>query len=110
MAGISLLKPLGETVAFTIGSLLAFNTLVAVVCLVLRPQRWTRRLCAITGYADTILVAGGLACGAAGLLDESKVDLMPYAVVYLIVVVQWAALRLISYYRLRDPSALWWPR
>lgn len=90
--------------------LLAFNAVVAVICLVLTPRTWTRLLCAITGHFSTVLVGLGVACGASGLLEVIRMDVSDYIRLYLVLLAEVAALRSSSYYRLRDSSALWWPR
>lgn len=91
--------------------LLAFNMLVVAASLGLKPRPWTRVLCAITGHVDTVFVLLGVACGKSGLLDDLKgeLDLAPYAALYLVLLAQLAILRIISWYRMQDHSALWWP-
>ena len=89
--------------------LVLFNALVAVICLVLRPRRWTRLLCAITGHVNTLIGAAGVAFVTAGCIGVVKADLIPYVKVYLVVLGELAILRVISYFRFQDRAALWWP-
>lgn len=91
--------------------LLAFNMLVVAACLGLKPRSWTRVLCAITGHVATVFVLLGVACGKSGLLDDLKgeLDLAPYAALFLVLLAQLAILRIISWYRMQDHSAIWWP-
>lgn len=92
--------------------LMAVNALVAAVVLALKPRPWVRYLCAITGHVNAVVAMLGVACGTSGLIDQlqGKLDLVPYVKVYLVLLGQLALLRILSYYRLRDQSALWWPR
>lgn len=93
-------------------ALLVFNSLVAVSCLLIGPKAWTRMLCAGTGHLTTIVVVAGLGCGASGLLDDLRrqMDVTPYVLLFLAGLAQLVILRVISRFRLRDPSPVWWPR
>ena len=90
-------------------ALVVLNAAVAVICLVLRPCLGTRLLGALTGHFNTLIAAAGVAFAAGGCIGVVKVDLIPYVKVYLVLLGELAILRLISYYRFQDRSALWWP-
>jgi len=97
-----LARELGSPWAWILYGLLAVNTLPLLVVLVAGPRRWARALALVTVQTDLYLVWLALGVGSAGLLTDAR--MIPFLIPFLVLLLQLAALLLVSRYRLRIRS------